>query len=185
MKIRKSKIAGRAQHPVVLRDAGFTLLEMLVIIFILVIITSLSLTFSRRGAINMTLNSEKLKLLNNLYFVKNQAQGAFSEKEGEFPCAYGIKFYPTQNRYIIFKDLSSDCETSDYQYSGSDEFMEEYKIDPKISIKSVSFDTLVFIPPQSKVKIFPDQEQGVIVLETLDKKTETSLKVNKAGQITP
>ncbi len=163
---------------------SFTMIELLVVIFVLVILTSLTVTFSQRGKTIIVLNAEKLKMLKTFYYAKNMAQGAFSNKKNEFPCGYGIKFYPSKNEYILFKDIAKDCSNSDFQYSGPDELIKKFKIDKRVLIKSISFDSFIFIPPQIKVKIFPDQEKGKITLETIDKKTETSIEINKGGQIT-
>jgi prepilin-type N-terminal cleavage/methylation domain-containing protein len=84
---------------------GFTLVELLAVISIIVLLTSITLPNYRTGDQNMSLERSAHKLSLDL----RRAQGmavSVSSFEGEYPFGYGIYFNLNQSdSYIIFADL--------------------------------------------------------------------------------
>jgi prepilin-type N-terminal cleavage/methylation domain-containing protein len=140
-------------------NKGFTLVELLAVISILVLITSITLSNYKAGDQSMSLERAAHKLSLDL----RRAQGmavSVNSFEGEYPFGYGI--YVNLNEadsYIIFADLDNDNF-----YSGVQEKVEEIKMEGKVEIKSISpiFGTsltICFVPPIPTV-FFNNSEVG-------------------------
>ncbi len=165
------------------RMSGFTLLEMLVVIFVMVILTAVVITFSRIGERRVLLLREQSKLIGAISRAKSMAMGMYAKET--LPCAYGIEFIPKENSFILYQDLADDCKDSDFRYSGSSELVKKYQLDFRVRFKSLTLDSVNFIPPEPKTKIVPDQIEAVVILEDLAHQDTVTIKINRAGQITP
>ncbi|MFH1423495.1 MAG: prepilin-type N-terminal cleavage/methylation domain-containing protein [Candidatus Nealsonbacteria bacterium] len=154
---------------------GFTLLELLVVVSIIVLMTAFTLPNHRSGDNQLALQRSAHKISQDL----RRAQGfAISVKDfnGSTPGGYGIYFDLDENdRYIMFADLDGD-----QTYSGINEKAEEILLEGEIRLVGSSL-TVFFTPPNPNVYFFPDAAIATINIgvETLQK----TIKVNKAGLI--
>ncbi len=86
---------------------GFTLAELLVSLFILIIITGLSINSFNVWQRNESLRQGALEVLANLREAQAWAL-AGKPYNNEAPSGYGLVFYPNDNHYLIFADLDGD-----------------------------------------------------------------------------
>ncbi len=169
---------------------GFSLIEMLVSVFILTIITTLSITNYRAGEKKNLLNLESNVLLSNIRKMQNMVLNGskFNEKEMPFG-GYGIHFEDTSSK--IFYD-----DNSNQVYDDGEE------VSPiplqKISLSvSGNNSNLIFYPPKGQVCVntdscstcdcnIKDSGQYSIVLtydETGDTKTITVNQISGRAEI--
>lgn len=164
--------------------AGFTLIEMLVVISIMTLLSSLLILYSRTGENQIILFREQARVISILNRAKSLSVQIFNAPEP--PCAFGVHFSQAENSFLVFRDLAADCHSSDNIYSGGDNFFEKYKLDSQIKFGKVTLMDVVFIPPNPKTLIDndPNKNEASIILETLDAGASLKVKINNAGQIT-
>ena len=165
---------------------GFTVLEMLVVISIIVLLSSLLILYSRTGENQVILFRDQSRLITALNRAKSLSIQLFNTPEP--PCAFGVHF--SQNSFLIFRDLAPDCQNVSHTYNDPGELFENYQLSSKIRFKQLdpqlTLTDIVFIPPDPKTLIDNDQNKtdATIILETLDGNASVKVKVNNAGQIT-
>jgi hypothetical protein len=158
---------------------GFTIVEMLVIFAVSVFLTSLLILYSRTGERQIILLREQAKIVNTVLRAKALAVQTFNQAADI--CGYGVHF--EQKSFILFRDAAKDCSASDNRYSGSGEDFQKFDLDPALKIQSPISDIL-FIPPDPRVLLIPDQTEAVLTIAAEDEKSALKIKVNNAGQIT-
>lgn len=161
---------------------GFTLLEMLVVISIMALLSSLLILYSRTGENQVLLFREQSRLITALNRAKSLSVQLYNTPET--PCAFGVHF--SQTEFLIFRDLASDCQNAGHTYSDPGELFENYQLSPKIRFRQLDLTDIVFIPPNPKTLIDndPNKANATIILETLDGNASVNVTVNNAGQIT-
>ena len=179
-------------------NSGFTIAEILVIIPIIAILSSILILYNRSTEKQLILFKEQARLISTLNRAKGLALAFFREPSGEIACSYGVRIFPDpDSSYIIFKDLPNDpsvgCSSADNLYSGPNEnFDKMVEVDKKaIEIDSdpaaTTLINIVFLPPDPRVvlngnpSLTADQK---ITLKLKDSNVSRVVKVNKAGQIT-
>jgi prepilin-type N-terminal cleavage/methylation domain-containing protein len=166
--------------------AGFTIIEMLVVIAIMALLTSLLILYSRSGENQVILFREQARLITALNRAKSLSVQLYNAPET--PCGFGVHF--SQNSFLIFRDLAPDCANASHTYNDPNELFEDYQLSPKIRFRSldsaVTLSDIIFIPPDPKTIIDddPNKAEAIVILETLDGNTSVEIKVNNAGQIT-
>jgi type II secretory pathway pseudopilin PulG len=171
--------------------SAFTIVEMLVIIGVLSLMSSILILYSRRAEQQIVLFKEQAKVISILSRAKTLSISTYSYSRSEVPCGYGVHF-EAPSTFLIFKDLptnsNSDCSSSDKKYSGStsSELVESFQLDSRALFDSLSLSDILFIPPDPKVVITPtpSQDEATVVLKTIDGSKSATIKVNSAGQIT-
>jgi len=140
---------------------GFTLIELIVVISIIVLITALTLPNYRAGDKLLALQRATHKLSQDLRRAQEMAISA-KEFEGEVS-AYGIYLNEDQpTKYILFADIDGDQE-----YSGLNEQVEEITLETNIEIREFypihqSSLHIVFSPPDPSTTFSPDASSAVI-----------------------
>ena len=182
--------------------AGFTLVEMLIVVAISAFLLSTIVIYNRRSEANLLVLREQTRLVNTILRAKSLTLQKFNQPEipqGKI-CGYGVHFifntirpgYQGELGYILFQDLVSDplasCDTSDHAYSGSTEDVSIITIDKALKfglspIGGSSIVDLVFIPPDPKVQFENNQSQSLIIVSIADDSYSRSVSVNSAGQI--
>ena len=172
---------------------GFTLIEIIVIIGIITLLTSLLLLYSRGGERQILLLREKAKVISAVLRAKAMAINTVIEAQPA--CGFGVHF--EERRYFIYRDSAldpRDCfAISDHRrYSGeaSGEILasEIFPLDPALRFSGLPIGDVFFQPPQPRV--FFDGEEPVslrearLTLATLDNNSQASIIINDAGQIT-
>lgn len=172
-----------------IRQAGFTIFELLVVIFIIGLLTSMVLANYRGGQKRYMLSGDTQKLISNLRKIQNMAMSG-TGIYGQY-CGYGIEIdsvlRPTS--YRIYGDVYNPCASSTNIYNnGVDDIIETISLSPRVSIQSTTFTPLdvFFKPPNPTTYINGDDaafRSAAIVLELSDiGKTET-VTVTTAGLI--
>jgi len=160
---------------------GFTLIEVLVVISILTLLTSVLLLYNRTGEQQILLTQEKTKIMGMILRAKSLSVATFVS--GQPACGYGVHL--TDNGYILFKDLADPCP-GDRVYTTDDpaEFMENFVLGPRVRFSALPVRDILFIPPDPKVLIDGSEiiDQIKITLMAEDG-GQTALSVTSAGQI--
>ncbi|KKW47352.1 MAG: hypothetical protein A2128_02235 [Candidatus Liptonbacteria bacterium GWC1_60_9] len=160
---------------------GFTLIELLTVIAVLTVLSAILIQYSRTGERQLILFREQAKLIAALSQSKSLALSTFNRPE--VPCGYGMHFVAPRT-YILFSDLSPNCATSDRVYSGTDEDVTVFDLDPNIQFVDLSVSDILFIPPDPRIVMTPAQTEADITIETIDGTASMMVRVNSAGQIT-
>ncbi len=166
------------------RNAGFTLIELMVVITIILLLTSLGLANYRRGEEVFALERAAQKLAQDL---RRTAQIAMAGKErgGAFPAGgYGIYFPAgTNSSYILFADLNGNSS-----YDGGDAVIENLSLKER-GVRISSFSpgpslSITFFPPNPTVTINPNPGSPYKATITLSLGgEEKKIEINKVGLI--
>ena len=132
-------------------NAGFTLIELIVVMFILVTLTSITLINYRSGGASHSLSNTSQKLISDLRKVQNLAISGVNIKDAY--CGYGILVDTSSDpySYIIYADETAVCSASNNKYdAGTDVVLETITLIDNIKIDSASPDPVdVFFKPPS------------------------------------
>ncbi len=169
-------------------NKGFTLIETLVVLAIIVIINGIVIFNVGTERQNSALLRSAQKLSLDLRQAQSFALSSKTFKTSGVPCGWGVHFNGVGSTgYIIFADLAAvaDCSNRDFVRAadGSEDF-ETINFDAGINISSLSNDLsdIVFTPPDPTVNFTPGQTSASIILINRDKETRT-ININKTGFI--
>jgi len=159
---------------------GFSLLELIVVMGIVAILTSILAGYSRQSSTQLILSSKEAQILNLISRAKLLSIETFFQEIGSQPtplkiCAYGIHVDTTANEVFIFQDRmpeATGCGSSDNSYNSSDDArltseLDVVKINPETLALSGTLQDVVYIPPD------PD-----VVINNNDAKKDASIKVD-------
>jgi len=157
---------------------GFTLVELLVVISIIILLTGLVTTNYRAGQKSFYLQRSTQKLASDIRRVEEMAIST-----REISCGkpdYGIYVGPNfpTNSYILF----ADCNLNQHYDSGSDVKIEENQLETGVQIISVSPSplNLTFTPPDPTVNVSGGTQAQILISNSAGQKTIT---VEKTGLI--
>lgn len=164
--------------------AGFTVLEMMVVISIMILLSSVLILYSRTGENQIVLFRDQSRLITGLNRAKSLSIQSFDVSSPS--CAFGVHLSKAENAFLIFRDLATDCQNADHIYTDSGELFESYQLSPRLKFGEITLTDIVFIPPDPKTLIDNDSNktEAAIVLETLNGNTSLEVKINNVGQIT-
>lgn len=165
---------------------GFTLIEILVVLGIMAMLTSIAILYSRTSEQQIILFKEQAKAVSVISRAKSLAIQTFAAAPGV--CGYGVRFN-SDGTYILFRDLpetGADCGSADQRYSGEAENFETNQLDPALRFSELGLDEILFIPPDPLVLITPapTNSAAIIKIGIQGGATESIIKVSKAGQVT-
>lgn len=162
--------------------SGFTLVEMLIVVSVLVFLTVFLLSSNKSGQSQIALFREQTKLIG----VLNQAKAMTLERTGA-ACGFGVYFPAapdgqSRHQYILFQDNPSPLGgcPGDKRYSGENEKISSFTMDARISfIAPLPNTSIVFSAPYLETNI-----NGTIniIIQNLDGR-RASLFVTAGGQI--
>ncbi len=163
---------------------GFTIIEMLVVISIMVLLTSLLILYSRTGENQIILFRDQARVITALNRAKSLSIQLYSSPES--PCGFGVYFSQAENAFLIFRDSAANCQNSDNIYTGAGELFEKYQLSPQVKFGELTLTNIIFIPPDPKTLIDNDSNktEATITLQNLNGDASLKVKVNNAGQIT-
>jgi prepilin-type N-terminal cleavage/methylation domain-containing protein len=169
---------------------GFTLTELLVVIFIISLLTSISFPFYRTAQKQYILKSAAQKLAQDIRRAQEMAISAriCGPCGNKVPPGYGIYLQQGNTSYLIYADTNP--AQGNEIYDGGDVIIETISFEGGVFIKNVNPSSLSinFQPPDPKIRIIGDSSPPldevsiVLSLSTDTSKTKT-IKVNKAGLI--
>jgi prepilin-type N-terminal cleavage/methylation domain-containing protein len=175
---------------------AFTLIEIMVALAIMISLLGLSLTYSQRGAKQLTLFKERARVMQEVSRARSLTATLFKEG-GEKICGYGIEVPSAspsgvRDKMILFKDLSTSqdkCIGNDQEYSGTDEVVEIITLDPSVKFCTPSDRTIFFLPPKPDLYFNGTQagannsEAELTVCLIIDEDETATITVNILGQI--
>lgn len=150
------------------KGAGFTLIEMTVVIAVLGLLATAMIPSSRRGERQVALAKEQALIVGALVRAKSLSIQKFEDR-GQKICGWGVHFDvqlpPQRSRYLIFKDLfespiptheCNDEDGSDRRYSGPAEEVTGFSFQLDARVKFVAppipgIPDIVFVPPEQFV----------------------------------
>ncbi|MCX6813817.1 MAG: prepilin-type N-terminal cleavage/methylation domain-containing protein [Candidatus Azambacteria bacterium] len=167
---------------------GFTLIEVLVVLSIIVVITGIIIFNIGTERQNSALLRSAQNLSLNLRRAQSFALSSKIYKTVGVPCGWGVHFNGANSTsYIIFADLAVSPSCSDRDFiraaNGSEDF-ETVNLESGININSLSnnLSDIVFTPPDPTVNFTPDQTSASVVM--INKNGATRLiNINKTGFI--
>lgn len=193
-------------------DKGFTLVELMVVMVIITIMTTIVLTNYRAGGRQLALDRSANKLAQDIRRAQEIAMG--SREEGACPSGfgggYGIRLsrsdaaphYPWFWQYILF----ADCDNNGEYASTTDSLIQEVKFEQGVTLQKIKYwdgvqwcpvglpglgepvIDIIFSPPDPERVIFTgesDFDDAIahkLVLTTEDGRTKC-VYVNKVGLI--
>jgi prepilin-type N-terminal cleavage/methylation domain-containing protein len=178
-----------------MKKNGFTIVEFLVVIFIISLLSGLSFTAYRTGEKIFALQRSAQKLAQDIRIVEEMAISAricdaCAEKKVP-PGGYGIYFNQGQSVYSIYADLDGNG----FYNSATDIVIEtvtlEKTVIQNLSISPLSINisslSINFEPPDPKVTIGnstqTSTEASITISLSSDPSKTKTIKVNKAGLI--
>ena len=136
---------------------GFSLIELMTVIAIIGIMTSIAVPYYTQNRDSKALSFGMEQIVSDIRMVQNYAYSIL-ETGGSYPSGgYGVNFLVDSNEYIIFADKDGDME-----YSGVNEKVSLVKLSRGVKIVSLKINgtedsngeiNLVFTPPYGKVFI--------------------------------
>lgn len=171
-----------------MKRGGFTILEMLVVIGITVLLSSLAISYNRSSGRQLSVFREEARMVNLVNRAKVLAMERFNEPPADGVSVCGVGFR-TENAkdFLLFQDFdaSGNCDNSDYAYSGPDEDIENFTLGDQIEFTGDAAAGLevMFIPPHLRVtstQAFPVSFQ---IVNTQGSESVT-VSVSAAGQVT-
>lgn len=115
---------------------GFSIVEFLVVIFIIALLTTLVLVNYRQGQQKNAVNSATQRLTADLRRAQNSALAVKTEKEGMPACGYGI-YTPSANQYQLFYNTAADCNSVDKYYrTGQSQVLETINLPSGVTLDS-------------------------------------------------
>jgi len=166
------------------QQAGFTLTELLVTMFIIALLSSLVLAGHRSGQKKYALSQATQQLVSDLRRAQNMAMSGV-EMAGR--SGYGIYAGKDDISYTIYSDKNGNLS---YQGEPPDELIETIDLPSQIKISSVSPSLskidIFFEPPEPTTYINADDGAGIsgtITLELEDTSLTKTVTITTAGLI--
>lgn len=164
---------------------GYTLIEMLVVVAILMLLTSITILYGRTGEEQVSLFRSQAEIIGVLNRAKTLSLQIYFSG-GEKVCGYGVHFDKTQEAFFLFKDLADDCSTANHKYDNVNEQMES----PRLLPKNLRFGDLTsvtdvdFVPPDPKTYLTPTSTEATVIIQNEAGTANVKIKINQGGQIT-
>lgn len=161
------------------KELSFTLVEILVSIFIIVLMAGIIFANYRQGGQQFALQRSANKLAQDIRRAQQMAMGA-SERSScpaGYKYGYGIHLTTaTNDQYILF----ADCDNGQNYNLG--EGFEDIKFESGVKIKTLSGDplTIIFTPPDPTVTILPTAPASIQL--SIDSQSKT-ITINQTGLI--
>ncbi|MFH1582249.1 MAG: prepilin-type N-terminal cleavage/methylation domain-containing protein [bacterium] len=183
-----------------MKDKGFTLIELVVVIAIISILSTVFLTNYRGGDSEFSLKRSAHKLAQDIRSIQEKSI-ATKEFKGEFQGGFGIYLTEGSNQYVLFVDCNgdgiyngsllscSDCTGGSCIENRYTEEIETLSFEEGVSVSTISSSGgnffVVFNPPDPTVTFTPDDTEVSINLQAqvAGSPKNKTVKLNKAGLI--
>ena len=165
------------------RQFGFTMIELLVVIFIISLVSAFALANYRSGQKKYILTGAVQQLVSNIRKAQNMALSGF-DISGQYN-GYGLYIEKGKSSYIIYGNKNPDPS-----YQPSDNIIETISLPGKINVKSVSVASdklhIFFEPPQPTTYLNGVNTAGIsetITLELESSSLSKTIRVTTAGLV--
>lgn len=171
-----------------LQNKGFTLIEVLVVISVLAMLTSMLVVYSRSSENQIKLITEQSKIIGVILRAKLLAFQAFKE-ETVPPCSFGVHFDSPNRKYLIFRETDRDAQNkciNNKRYGPGEELTGQIFTLPEgitFSKPTKNLDIL-FVPPEPKIYFDGSLAVGDEIIEINVDKHVAGIRVNSVGQVT-
>jgi len=169
--------------------SGFTIIEILVVLSITVLLTSLIITYSAAGRAQVALYIEESKMGQIILKAKSLAIATYNDPS--VPCGYGVNFNYANAQYVLFGYRAPDCKN----ISAIDPSDPGFSVIDQFDLSSLlnfgngpgRIDSVFFLPPNPKTLIWTDggnsSGSGEVYLETKNKSAALGIQVTQGGQV--
>ena len=177
--------------------SAFTLIEMLVIISVTLVLSTILIGYSRESSRQLLLINSQAKLVSLISRSKSLSTATFLENSS-LPtgpsdpriCGYGIHLDQGAGEVFIFRDMAVNCSTSDKKFALGDAKLsgqlDIFKMDKNTTqFADTTLSDVVFVPPDPTVVINGDGsvQEAVLGIELKDQSSKVIVKINNAGRI--
>ncbi len=138
------------------KNSGFTLIEMLIVLGVTILLSGLLIIYSRESEDFSLILRTRTQVISDINRAKNLAINSQTVENNQPTCGYGIYFNTSNNSYIIFADLSSNCEKSTHIRNSADtKDIETIPLPSKIVLSKSDIQQVFFLPPDPTVYFEP------------------------------
>ncbi|MEX0689857.1 MAG: type II secretion system protein [Candidatus Paceibacterota bacterium] len=167
------------------KSSGFTLLEIIVVIGITVLLSTLAVTYNRSNERQLLMFRSQSEIVSAMNRARALALERFDEPvEGKDLCGVGVRVSGEKD-FHIFLDLENkgNCLNSDRRYSGSEEDFESFELAPQVEFAQGTSQGLevLFVSPHLDV-ISSESFPVEIELISLDV-NNAKIHISAVGQI--
>ena len=162
-----------------MHNRGFTIIELIIVAFIIIILLAILVTSYELGGYELELGQSAQQLVGDLQWTRQKAVLA-GEK------LYGIHIEALTSTYILFEDKDSN-----YQYNNPpDILLERIRLKENILIKEIYIEgsasddiDIVFEPPEPLMKINIDKSHALITLWSQKTNATTGVYILNTGLV--
>jgi len=166
-----------------MKNKGFTLVELLVVISIISLLSLLLLTNYRAGDAQLKLQRSSYKLAQDIRRAEEMAISA-KDFQGIIPGGYGIYFNLNQpSQYILFADLNSNKQYNVAEAVEILKFENTVSLQTLVPISANNSLTVIFSPPDPTINFSPDAASASITIKTVGAAIQKTIQINKVGLI--
>ena len=168
-------------------SSGFTLVEMLVTLSIIVIMSSILVLYTHSGGSIMQANRAIERLSFDIRRVANLSMQTKQIKERAV-CGWGLYFdAQNPNAYIVFSDFCEDNNYGDHRFEDQEK-QEIITLAKPIEILATNLKCLIYEPPEPTLYLYDVSniqiKKGEITLGVKGTNNQRILEINEAGNIT-
>lgn len=185
---------------------GFTLVEVLVVLFVTVILSASLITYSSRSRLQVALMVEKAKIVQQILRAKSLSIATRRGIAANAACGYGWHIDYARREYAIFKyeDTSGsgalDCGDIDAYYvsnnrNNTNVIIERSAADPNLvfEVDSTALLDVMFVPPDPQVVLLVGDDPATaatttfpatVTIKTRDGRARATIMVTKTGLVT-
>lgn len=176
-------------HKGVNTRAGYTLVELLVVIVISAFLSTAMIVYSSKSRTMLTVTIEKATLAQVLQRARSLAISTYNQPSP--PCAVGVAINYVNNSYSLERVDSVNCVITNLSGVGvTKTVLENFSLNPQVRFKNVSGQSLqyvMFVPPeptfQPWLSDIATTSAGILVLTSGDGTQASQVKVSEFGQI--
>lgn len=167
--------------------AGYTLVELLVVIVISALLSSAMIVYSSKSRALMTLMTEEAAVAQVLQRARSLAISTYNDPTP--PCAVGVAINYADNSYSLERVDSANCAISNMS-SVAHTTLQRFLLPPQVKfvndgVKSVQY--VMFVPPdplfQPWISDIATTSVGLVTISSLDGAQQSSIRVSEFGQI--
>ncbi|KKU19686.1 MAG: hypothetical protein UX31_C0019G0013 [Candidatus Nomurabacteria bacterium GW2011_GWA1_46_11] len=173
---------------------GFTLIEIVVVMGVVAVLSSLMLGYSQRNSKQVLLATSQAKLASIFARAKFLSIQSFfySGPRNEIICGHGVGIDTDTKKIFIFQDIIDEGPCSkdldDYELDAGDKILGGELNQLNLADKGVNITTdseyVIFIPPEPVVKFSGSTEESSVFISDADNENfKLGVTVTKDGQI--